>query len=499
LEATQNRFVLALSAFYDACTQIYGTATKVQSTDEAYSALDDRLVQIGERLASLSGTEQELAQSLSFLKQTRNISKTMIPINRLPAELLAPIFELVVSPKDYTGAAEKDTQLNPLATIPSVCHSWRQLALCTPRLWTCIDLTGYNHDSTLNRAMLWSQRAREVPVHLYLARLRFFEDQELEPELRNISTRAASFNISPLSDEAYIRDFFSHYNLLGGSDTLKAITMGPTSGWPELSSHFDWSHFVPDTLTSLKLTHTLENITPSLDELISLLSRTRNLHTLILRDASVSPGPRTSYPEIHLPHLEYLESYPHRSTRINYSGITKRLIQSIMPGSNDIEAWLEMGEPDDEEHDSAMHKFFTRSRITRLHTGHFKPKDHLLLARYLDCLPELRFLSLDFDSKPTNNVLDALVTTSVEGQEHSARCPKLQGLRLSEACITPRSQAQLKRVVETHELTRLIFGERTYFVNEPGSPHGDREIMDWLYERVDDVESNDLSWFSLGA
>ncbi|KAG8716587.1 hypothetical protein FRC09_015515 [Ceratobasidium sp. 395] len=184
---------------------------------------------------------------------------------------------------------------------------------------------------------------------------------------------------------------------------------------------------------------------------------------------------------------------------MNYSGITKRLIQSIMPGSNDIEAWLGMGEPGDEEHDSAMHEFFTRSRITRLHTGYFRPEDHLLLARYLDCLPELRFLSLDFDGKPTNNVLDALVATSVEGQEYSARCPKLQGLRLSEACIIQQSQAQLKRVVETHELTMLIFGERTYFVDESGSPHGDREIMDWLRERVDDVESDDISWFDLGA
>ncbi|KAG8789948.1 hypothetical protein FRC12_013100 [Ceratobasidium sp. 428] len=359
-------------------------------------------------------------------------------------------------------------------------------------------MAGYIHLSMLNRAMLWCQRARDAPVHLRITRFRFFEDQGLPSELRNISTRAVSFYISPPTDEAFIRDFFNHYDLLGRSNILKAITIGRT-GWPELSSHFDWSHFVPDTLTSLKLDHTSVNITPTLDELMFLLSRTRNLHTLILRNVPVASGSRISYPAIHLPHLVYLESYPHRSTRMNYLGVTKRLIQSIVPGSNDMEAWLEMGELDDQEHDSAMHEFFTRSHVTRLHTGYFRPEDHLLLARYLDCLPELRFLSLDFDGKPTNNVLDALVTTSVEGQEYSARCPKLQGLRLSEACMIQQSQAQLQRIVKTHELTELIFGERAYFVDESGSPCGDSEIRGWLGERVDCVESNDLSWFDLGA
>ncbi|KAG8679224.1 hypothetical protein FRC09_019126, partial [Ceratobasidium sp. 395] len=234
LEVTQNQLILALSAFHDACTQLYETATKVQSTDETYSALDDRLIQISKQLDSLSETERQLAQSLSFLKQARNISKTMIPINRLPAELLAPIFELVVSPRDHTGATEKSTQPNPLATIPSVCHSWRQLALCTPRLWTDIDMAGYIHLSMLSRAMLWCQRARDAPVHLRLTRFRFFEDQGLPSELRNISTRAVSFYVSPPTDEAFIRDFFNHYNLLGRSNILKAITIGRT-GWPELS------------------------------------------------------------------------------------------------------------------------------------------------------------------------------------------------------------------------------------------------------------------------
>ncbi|KAG8716588.1 hypothetical protein FRC09_015516 [Ceratobasidium sp. 395] len=423
----------------------------------------------------------------------------MIPINRLPAELLAHIFELVVFHQYTTRTAKADAQPNPLATIPSVCHFWRQLAIRTPRLWTYIDLTGCNHPaSMLSRAILWSQRARDVPVHLRLTRFRFFEDQELPSELRNISTRAVSFNISPPTDEAYIRDFFNHYDLSGRSNTLQAITMWPTRG-PKLLSHFDWSRFVPDTLTSLKLNHTSANITPTLDELISLLSRTRNLRTLILRNVPVALGSHTSYPEIHLPHLEYLESYPHHASRSSYSGITKRLMQSIIPGSNDIEAWLEMGEPDDEEHDSAMHKLFTRSRITRLHTGYFKPEAHLLLARYLDCLPELRFLSLDFDGKPTNNVLDALVKLVAEVEGYSARCPKLQGLRLSEACIIQQSQAQLQRVVETHELTELIFGERTYFVDESGNRCDDSEIMGWLRERVNGLKSTSQTWFSLGA
>ncbi|QRW11731.1 F-box-like protein [Ceratobasidium sp. AG-Ba] len=500
LESTQNQLISVLSAFHDACTQLYKTAVKIQSSHEIYKALDDRLIQMNNQLDLLSVGEEKFAQSLAFLRRTRNISQTLVPINRLPAEILATVFELTVSGHKFASSIERGAQINPMATIPSVCQSWRQLALRTPYLWSYIDLSGAMHTASLNRAVLWAERSRQAPVHLRLEKYRFFETQDLAPELKNISTRAASFTFTSYSDEIYVRDLFNQYNSSGRSDTLKTIDIGPGQ-WPNiLSSHFDWSAFVPNTLTTLKLCTTSENITPTMDELMLLLSRTPNLRALILRDVRVQGSvPGASYPEAHLPHLEYLESYPHRLTRPNYMGVTKCLMQSIVPGSKDLEVWLEMGEANDEDHDSAMRKFCGRSRVTRLHTGYFKPDDHLPFTQYLDCLPELQALSLDFDGEPTNDILDALIVPG-EGEEFSARCPKLQTLRISEACIIPQSQVQLKRIVEAHELSSLILGDRAYFVDESGDHCDDAEIMEWLREKVREVEvDQSITWFSLGA
>ncbi|KAG8782529.1 hypothetical protein FRC12_020696 [Ceratobasidium sp. 428] len=491
LEEVQGQLISVVTTFRDACITLYQAAIRPKDDDASQKRLDSELIQLADRLPPLSVAEQKLRESLAFLRRTRNISQNIVPINRLPAEVLSRVFECATSQQYCIDPTNFDLRLSPLAVLPSVCASWRQVALDTPPLWTHLDLSGENSLYTVNRVALWLQRARHAPLHLHFKRDYLFKDQGLTSEAGNILSRAGSFTFEPESSEKVFKEALEFYNKHGRPDRLKAITIRTSYWHDELSGHFNWSCFVPSSLTTLKLFHSSNRITPSLDELLILLSRTTNLRTLIVRAVYIISGQNKSYPEINLPNLEYFASYPTDSTREDYLGVTKCLLQSIVPGACELEAWIDMGLPADEEHDSAIRKFLGCARVTQLHIGYFNHGDEVRLARYLDYLPQLQVLSMDFNGDQTSNILAALISLD-EAQGYRPRCPKLHTLRLCEAHIIPQSQDQLKKIVECHDLKRFFLGCGAVFVDEAG-------VYELICARVPEVESNDVEWFDFGG
>ncbi|KAG8724484.1 hypothetical protein FRC09_018086 [Ceratobasidium sp. 395] len=496
-ESAQGQLAVAVDTFYDACVALYQAAVRPEDDDADHSWLEKKLAPMVDQLNSFAAVEGKLRRSLGVLNRATNVSRKLVPINLLPVEVLSKVFMYTIPQRDCIDTIDVYPRLSPLIVIPSVCASWRQVALNTPSLWTHIDLFKEDHPSTKNRITLWVQRARHAPVHLHFKSYRFFEDEELVSETKGILTRAESFVFS-YSPEGYIRDIFNHYDAGGRSDRLKLIAIGPVAWRNEDFGHFHWSSYVPHTLTTLKLVYTSDRITPTLDELMALLSRTPNLRTLALRDVRLTMNPSSTYPEISLPNLEYFESYPNNSPRPSYSNFTKHLMRSIVPGSRELEVWVDVGSFDDGEHDLELRRFLRRSRVTCWHTGYFKPGDEVRLSQYLDRLPELRFLSLDFNRDPSHDILDALIAPA-EGPGYRARCPMLRTLRLSQGDINSQGQAQLKRVVDCHSITRLILGDSVRFVDEFGRRCDDKEILDWLHARVLAVESSGVTWFELSA
>ncbi|KAG8795834.1 hypothetical protein FRC12_008987 [Ceratobasidium sp. 428] len=479
-ESAQGQLTSAVDTFYNACVALYQAAIKPEDEDDAdRSWPDQKLAQMVDQLNSFVAVEGKLRRSLGILNRATGVLAELVPISVLPVEVLFKVFMHTISQRDLCiDTIDVDPGLSPLVVIPSVCASW-------------------HHPSTKNRIASWVKRARHAPVHLHFKSYHFFEDEELVSETEGVLTRAESLVFS-YSPESYLRDVFNHYDACGRSDRLKVITIGPVAWRNEDLSHFDWSSYVPHTLTTLKLVYTSATITPTLDELMALLSRTPNLRTLALRDVRITMNPSATYPEINLPNLEYFESYPNNSTRPSYSNSTKHLMRSIVPGSRELEVWVDVGSFDDGEHDLELRRFLRRSRVACWHTGYFKPGDEVRLSQYLDHLPELRFLSLDFNLDPTHEILDALIAP-VEGQGYRARCPMLRTLRLSQGDINLQGQAQLKRVVDCHSLNRLILGDSVCFVDEFGRRCDNKEILDWLHAKVHAVESSRVSWFELGA
>lgn len=93
-------------------------------------------------------------------------------INRLPDELLSPIFVMAVHganawPRDRAGVS----RARALATISSTCHLWRSISLITPQLWCSIAFrpkSSWAAPSLILNLRLWLERSGTVPLNLYL-------------------------------------------------------------------------------------------------------------------------------------------------------------------------------------------------------------------------------------------------------------------------------------------------------------------------------------------
>lgn len=81
-------------------------------------------------LETLDFEIQRLSQALHKLSACRN---SLLPVNRLPPEMLQRIFAFVVAPGSLI-----DRAASHLATsFAEVCHYWRGVALASADLWTC--------------------------------------------------------------------------------------------------------------------------------------------------------------------------------------------------------------------------------------------------------------------------------------------------------------------------------------------------------------------------
>lgn len=132
----------------------------------------------------------------------RNSGRTISPINALPAEILAQIFQLVHSSAsfatrspDYWSAEEghisKKRAIAPDA-LSQVCTRWRRVTLGMPELWTHIDLSNSSEqllESLLARGQMFSHRASSWPLSLC-----FTVTSDLSTGLRHAGETIGEFN-----------------------------------------------------------------------------------------------------------------------------------------------------------------------------------------------------------------------------------------------------------------------------------------------------------------
>jgi hypothetical protein len=97
---------------------------------------------------------KSLEESTQALKIYRN---TLVPISRLPTEILTIIFSLLAS----LGVLESSLPIAP-SPVSHVCHRWRDISLNLPYLWNHINFTTL----TSAGAAEMLARSKTVPLHL---------------------------------------------------------------------------------------------------------------------------------------------------------------------------------------------------------------------------------------------------------------------------------------------------------------------------------------------
>lgn len=135
----------------------------------------------------------ELLETLCALNCLHNL---LAPIQRLPEELLVPIFHEVIEDAAY---CQRQGWHNVIFTLGTVCKHWRNICMATPQLWAYIDI----YDSRgMHRHI---HRSKNVPLKVYSnARTWFSESvysnaQALGKHMHRVTTMALHLHRSTLS------------------------------------------------------------------------------------------------------------------------------------------------------------------------------------------------------------------------------------------------------------------------------------------------------------
>ncbi|KAL5638823.1 hypothetical protein ACGC1H_003247 [Rhizoctonia solani] len=108
----------------------------------------------------VAALELKLQKAKLVINQTHNCSTTLVPIHKLPQELLAGIFQFL-----FESRPKWDYQSRP-ETVSRVCTQWRNLSLSLPALWRRINLP-FNriiYQSLVTRGKVFASRAYPLPL-----------------------------------------------------------------------------------------------------------------------------------------------------------------------------------------------------------------------------------------------------------------------------------------------------------------------------------------------
>ncbi|KAF8599896.1 hypothetical protein BDV93DRAFT_525747 [Ceratobasidium sp. AG-I] len=121
-------------------------------------------------LESISLELLGLEKARVVLANTRNAQCSLI--DRLPSELLASIFQVAVDSTYPPHIYDSISYANPAAKLIRVCSRWRQVALATGSLWSCVVFpyqADRNYEKVSTNARIQLERTCGSSVDLFLS------------------------------------------------------------------------------------------------------------------------------------------------------------------------------------------------------------------------------------------------------------------------------------------------------------------------------------------
>lgn len=337
--------------FYEAtCNSLCDLGLQIGGALER--AQPDFLLSIEADLPLLPQEAERIIRPLSTLKKLRNCSVKLVPINRLPSELLAFIFSIAIcdsqAAQSSKGYARHQSGL--LNVISSVSSSWRQVSLMTPTLWTDITL---DRSGSINHAALWLERSRHSPIHLRSLGYHYHNsDQDLAELVGQHCDRLKSLVLRvdrDLGQKVFHDACVQHTDASVELESL-ALTgeINPLEGkpreipWPpkdqmdrylasvrrlyvKFRSFDDWTSAAFHNLTILSLCWIEHQVAPTYQELLDVLRASPRLRILELSMFTAAEIPQRHTAPVHLEKLETLWLEGFRFQFVEW------LLESIVP------------------------------------------------------------------------------------------------------------------------------------------------------------------------
>ncbi|KDQ13236.1 hypothetical protein BOTBODRAFT_33843 [Botryobasidium botryosum FD-172 SS1] len=276
------------------------------------------------------------ALKLSYIRRRQN---QLVPIHRLPFEILSSVFQFA-----ERGIDTRESTSQFLSDISSVSHLWRQIVLDTPRLWTRLFLLPATIAST------FLSRSKHAPLHVHYDS-RLPQRLDLPSYLELVSPqlhRWKSCKLHGLSIEKHgsflqapapnleVLELTANPRLmptdqLGGFDPF----VGSTPRLHELTLdaiYIPFTNAIYTGLSKLSLSHINFANPDSLNQLIRVLGASPRIEVFQLQKltfsftiAEVAPSVSVSS-AVQLPHLRFLKMVPHNDSHWAYRYILSHII-----------------------------------------------------------------------------------------------------------------------------------------------------------------------------
>ncbi|QRV97044.1 F-box-like protein [Ceratobasidium sp. AG-Ba] len=439
-KSTRDTLSRAINDFLAASHNLQEVLVLPSNTPPSYHSLTQAWLSVNSELHSLRIDADKLAQTHLTLSRERNRSQTLVPVHRLPQEILSTIMSIACARLTRSDREYRDQPKSSPLTISSVCSSWRQIALSTPSVWSFINVIAKGQaprDDTYRFPRLLAERSGNAPLYVsvwddanqYTNESRALTDSELEELIDfleplmpricvldiasyeppteiipDILTMWVETHSSHLHKSLYIRDTWPKdddaYEVGATPDiplseiqfneffqTVNRLVVQNCSISPSLTSNAG--------LVDLHLKDIDESCALAQDTLAGLLAQSPNLETLVLLncwiyESEITPRP---VPLVHLKSLtlEFLGKPDSITLVLPLLGASSNPLDVSLTFANSA-AFIPEAQ-----------SFFKRSRISRLYAEIAGDDDDPLLPVALLCsfpyLKELVISSFDLCGK----------------------------------------------------------------------------------------------------
>lgn len=369
-----------------------------RSVDSSF--LEEATSEVHQDLSCMATRMDNLEKTQVILRQIRNSSASLVPINKLPPEILLHVFQILTfqnSCRQYHSSISSLGQhkvREMLLTLTHVCTRWRTIVVGAPSFWSHIHLdvkTFERLDDSCNLIEAYFQRANDQPlciqfdgrsgVHISSRITRRIADC-LHPHLKRVELLHL-INVNDYSGLLQLLTLWLTNGKGGSVHTLVVWLNNQQRDWKlhsinALSEqrvnscllpvrvlrlngvYFDWTSQVYHNLLMLQVGSLRDEATPTLQEITTILASSPQLQTLQLSNMTISNTSSAVIQPVVLNNLKVLDLL-----HLDPEAVCMLLALIVLP-SKDLSVRVDL-QPSNSDAGIAIQGFLSCSDVTRLY------------------------------------------------------------------------------------------------------------------------------------